>query len=70
MLVDGAGAVLAQAPIPAMPAPADLLPVTRTVRLRIPASSNRQGLTVRIALPGGAAEVTQMNNSAPVPAQP
>ncbi len=70
MLVDGAGAVRAQAPIPAMPAPADLLPVTRVVRLRIPPSSDRLGLVVRIALPGGTAEVTQMNNSAPVPAQP
>lgn len=62
-LLDAAGKVVAQAPIPGMPAPLDLLPVRRDVRLAIPAGVDASGLTVRVALPGDAPEVTRLNNA-------
>ncbi|MES2442760.1 MAG: LamG-like jellyroll fold domain-containing protein [Pseudomonadota bacterium] len=62
-LVDAAGKVIATAPIPALAAPIDLVPRTAKVRLTLPAGAPREGLTVRIALPGDAAEVTRMNNA-------
>jgi hypothetical protein len=62
-LVDAAGAIVARAAIPAMTAPLDLRPRTATVRLTIPGGT-RAPVSVRVALPDGAPEITQANNSA------
>jgi hypothetical protein len=63
-LVDASGKTLATTPIPALEAPLDLTPRTAKVRLTIPAGA--KDLTLRIALPGGAPEVTEMNNAVPL----
>lgn len=61
-LVDAAGHVVASTAIPALPAPLDLLPKTARLRLTVPEKARVADLSVRIALPGDAAEVTQLNN--------
>jgi hypothetical protein len=66
-VVDGSGQVVAKAATPPLKAPLDLTPKTASVRLTLPASFDRKGAVVRIALPQGAAEVTQVNNSVPLP---
>ncbi|MEG3150047.1 LamG-like jellyroll fold domain-containing protein [Sphingomonas sp. ZT3P38] len=65
MLEDGAGRVLATAPVPPLAAPLDLLPKTATVKLALPAGAVR----VRVALAGGAAETTLLNNVVALPAR-
>jgi hypothetical protein len=61
-LVDADGKVLASAPIPALAAPLDLTPKTAVVNLPLPAGADASRVTVRVALPGDAAEVTRLNN--------
>jgi hypothetical protein len=61
-LVDAAGAIVARATIAPLAAPLDLRPRTTSVKLAIPRSA-RTPLSVRVALPGDAAEITQANNS-------
>ncbi|OYY91022.1 MAG: hypothetical protein B7Y45_04835 [Sphingomonas sp. 28-66-16] len=70
MLVDRAGKTVAQTPIPAMAAPLDLIPVKRDIALRIPNGVDPATLTVRVALPGGRAEVTLRNNSVALASRP
>ena len=65
-LIDGTGHTFASAPIPAIAAPLDLLPRTALVRLAIPPRT-AGALSVRVALPGDAAEVTMLNNVVPLP---
>ena len=60
------GRVVAEAAVPAVAAPLDLTPRTAKVRLRVPARVDPHGLTVRVALAGDAAEVTQANNRMPL----
>lgn len=67
-LTDRAGKVVAQAAIPAMAAPLDLLPVKRDVRLMISAGVDPTTLTVRVALSGDAPEITRLNNAVPLSA--
>ncbi len=67
VVVDAAGREVAGAAIPPLAAPVDLSPRTATVRLRLPAGSIA-GLSVRVALDGDTAEVTQANNRVPLAA--
>ena len=66
-LVDAAGKVVASVASPPLKAPLDLTPKTASVKLTLPAGFNRRGATVHIALPSGAAEITQLNNTVPLP---
>jgi hypothetical protein len=59
------GSVLAEAPIPALAAPADLLPKTTEIRLALPAGTKGEALRVRLA--AGAAEITELNNLVETP---
>ncbi|MDE1916019.1 MAG: LamG domain-containing protein [Sphingomonadales bacterium] len=68
MLVAADGRVLAKVTIPTLPAPSDLTPKTTSLRLPLPAGGAAQGLTVRVSLPDSVQEITQLNNSIPVPA--
>lgn len=61
-LVDATGSIVAQVPIKPLAAPLDLRPRTTTVKLAISAGV-RTPLSVRVALPGNAPEITQANNS-------
>ncbi len=61
---DSAGKPLASTTIPALAAPTDLLPKTATIRIALPRGAAR----VRVALAGGDAEVTQLNNVVALPA--
>jgi len=45
----------------------NLTPKTASVKLTLPAGFDRKGAAVRIALPQGLAEVTQLNNSVALP---
>ena len=60
---DAGGKVLARAATPPLQAPRDLLPKTAVVKLTLPAGAAR----VRIALPDGTREITQLNNSVALP---
>jgi hypothetical protein len=64
-LEDGAGKVLGTAAVPPLAAPRDLLPKTAQVRLTMPAGASA-GLRVRVALAGGAPEITMLNNVVPL----
>ncbi len=64
-LVDAGGSVVASVAIPPLAAPLDLRPRTTKVRLTMPGGA-KMPLSVRVALPENAAEVTQANNSVPV----
>ncbi|WP_380787852.1 LamG-like jellyroll fold domain-containing protein [Sphingomonas sp. R86521] len=66
MLVDAAGSIVARATIPPLAAPIDLRPRTTTVKLAIPGRA-RAPLSVRVALPDDAPEITQANNSVTLP---
>jgi hypothetical protein len=66
-LVAADGRVVATAPLPPLEAPTDLLPRTTTVRLAIPAGVDPATLSAEVALPGGAAEVTRLNNRVALP---
>jgi hypothetical protein len=58
---DQSGRRLATAAIPPLEAPLDLKPRTAVVRVAVPKVSGR--LTVRVALPGDAPEITLLNNA-------
>jgi hypothetical protein len=60
---DAAGKVLARAATPPLKAPRDLSPKTAVVKLVLPAGAVR----VRVSLPEGTPEITQLNNSVPLP---
>lgn len=62
---DAFGHVLAHAATPALPAPTDLKPKTAIVKLTLPAGA--KPARVRVALPDGVAEVTQLNNAVALP---
>jgi hypothetical protein len=64
---DAAGKVLARAATPPLKAPADLKPKTTVVKLTLPAGADLKGVRVRIALPDGMREVTQLNNTVALP---
>ena len=66
-LEDGAGRLVATAPIPALAAPLDLQPKTALVSFALPAGYKTRGSRISIALPGDAAEVTRMNNFVMLP---
>lgn len=66
-LVAADGRAVATAPLPPLEAPTDLLPRTTTVRLAIPAGVDPATLSAEVALPGGAAEVTRLNNRVALP---
>jgi len=61
------GRVVVQAATPPLKAPWDLKPKTAVVKLTLPAAFDAKGARVRIALPEGLDEVTQLNNSVPLP---
>ncbi|MFL5296794.1 MAG: LamG-like jellyroll fold domain-containing protein [Phenylobacterium sp.] len=61
------GKVAAEAATPPLKAPTDLKPKTAVVKLMLPAAFDPKGAQVRVAIPGGAREVTQLNNAAPLP---
>ena len=60
---DARGREVARTAIPALPAPADLLPKTATVTLPLPVGFVRAGARVQVQQDGNAAEVTALNNS-------
>ena len=66
--VEGAdGKVIAEAASPPLKAPADLKPKSTVVKLTLPTGADLKGATVRVALPGGPNEITQLNNAVPLP---
>ncbi len=65
-LQDARGREIARVAIPALPAPADLLPKTIDVQLPLPAGFRREGAQVRVWQDGEAAEVTRLNNVLPL----
>jgi hypothetical protein len=66
MLVDADGRMVVSVVLPSLDAPADLRPRTATVRLAVPRGVDPGILTVRVVLPGDAAEVTMANNHVPL----
>ncbi len=60
---DASGKVIVSGVTPPLKAPRDLRPKTATVKLSLPAGFNTTGARVRVALPDGVREVTQLNNS-------
>jgi len=65
-LVAKDGRTLAIATLPPLAAPLDLIPKTATVSLTLPAGAPMTGVTATVALPGGAPEVTMLNNAVPL----
>lgn len=61
------GKVVASAATPALKAPRDLKPKTAVVKLTMPIGFSTKGASVRVALPDGVREITQLNNAAPLP---
>jgi hypothetical protein len=61
-LVDAAGRVLSTAAVPALKAPADLLPKRVTLTLDVPAGARLEGASVRIVPDPSAKEITLVNN--------
>jgi hypothetical protein len=66
-VLENGGKPIASVMLPPLAAPLALEPVTATVRLPVPRGAPRSGLAVRVALPGGAAEVTMRNNAVALP---
>jgi hypothetical protein len=62
-ILDAAGKAIARAATPPLKAPTDLKPKTAVVTLSLPAGAKR----VRVSLPDGVAEVTQLNNEVALP---
>ncbi len=62
-LLDAKGKVLASTPIPPLAAPLDLLPKTTAVALPLKPGAVR----LRLSLPSGVREITQMNNEVALP---
>lgn len=67
-LLDADGKVLAEAPIPALAAPNDLL--AKTADILIPVGKGQQGVRVELVLDGDPVEITDTNNQAQVPQRP
>ena len=63
---DASGKVLARAATPPLKAPRDLVPKTAVVKLALPAG-DLKGARVRVALPEGIREITQLNDSVVLP---
>ena len=61
-LVDAGGRVLSTVAVPALKAPADLLPKTVTLTLDIPAGARLEGASVRIDPDPSTKEITLVNN--------
>lgn len=61
------GREVAHAPFPALAAPADLLPKTSAVSLRLPAGVSTSGLKVRLTLDGDPVEISRRNNEVVLP---
>ena len=59
---DRAGNVVAKARTPLLKAPADLLPKTATVVLKLSAKADLSGGSVTIESSGSVPEITQLNN--------
>ena len=57
--------VLAERPVPALPAPIDLVPKTATVRFKLPGA--RPNLRVAVIVPEAVREITTLNNEMPIP---
>jgi hypothetical protein len=68
-LLGADGTVLASQLLGSLPAPTDLLPKTQTLRFTMNPVIARKGLTVRVALPGDAPEITMLNNNVTMPAE-
>ena len=66
VLEDAAGKLLARAALPPLKAPVDLKPKTAVVTLTLPTGADPRGARVRVALPDGVREVTQLNNVVPL----
>jgi hypothetical protein len=64
---DAAGKTVAAGKTPPLKAPTDLKPKTAVVKLALPAGFEARGAKVRVALPDGVREITQLNNSVPLP---
>jgi hypothetical protein len=62
---DSRGRLVAEAPVPGLAAPADLLPRTATVRLRLPSGFRASGARVTLAVPYE--EITRLNNTLELP---
>jgi hypothetical protein len=65
-LIGAGGRTLASVAVPPLDAPLDLTPRTATIVLAIPAGVDPTTLTLRVALPDDAAEVTMLNTAVPV----
>jgi hypothetical protein len=61
-LVGAEGRVLSTRPVPALKAPADLLPKTVTLTLDIPAGARLEGVSVRVDPDASTKEITLVNN--------
>jgi hypothetical protein len=61
-LLDGSGKVLVSAPVPALPAPLDLMPKTAVVTLTVPGSVKIAGGSVVIDPGNALKEITRINN--------
>jgi hypothetical protein len=70
MLVAGDGRPLTTVPLPSLDAPLDLTAKTATVSLTLPAGVPAGSVTVRVALPNNAPEVTMLNNAVSLEAKP
>jgi hypothetical protein len=64
---DAAGRMVVAGKTPPLKAPTDLKPKTAVVKLALPAGFDAKGAKVRIALPDGVREITQLNNAVPLP---
>jgi len=62
---DQRGRLVAEASVPGLAAPADLLPKTATVRLRLPSGFRASGARVTLAVPSE--EITRLNNTLELP---
>jgi hypothetical protein len=61
-LCDGSGRIIASAAVPALKAPADLLPKTADVVIKVPARTDLKGCSVLIDPEGKLKEITAINN--------
>jgi hypothetical protein len=61
-LLDGRGKTLATASVPALDAPADLMPKRTTVTLDLPAGLSLKGLSVVLDPGNSMREITRVNN--------
>jgi len=66
VLRDAEGKTLATVAVPALKAPADLVPKTATVKLIVPSGATLKGATVTVECGGSTPEITQRNNTVAV----